>query len=84
MRRRCHPEILQEVIVQQIRLERIKQAQEEENWIADLKTYLIGDVNKLKAAELKSSALIAPDYEVDQSGLLFFCPRSAAQSDDRT
>ena len=42
MRRRCHPEILQEAIVQQVRLERIKQAQEEEKWIDDLITDLIG------------------------------------------
>ena len=69
MRSRCHPEILQEAIVQQICLERIKQAQEEEKWIADLKTYPIGDVTKLKAEEIMSSALIAPDYEVDQSEL---------------
>lgn len=55
VRRRCQPEILQEVIVQQVRLECVKQTQEEDKWIADLKTYLIGDVAKLKAEELNTS-----------------------------
>ena len=32
---------------------------------------------------MKTTALITPDYEVDQDGLLFFCPRSTP-ADDRT
>ena len=83
-RRRCQPRILQEEVVQQIRINHIKQVQDEENWISSLKTYLVGDVAKLSAAEVKVCALIAPDYEVDQSGLLFFCPRSATEAEDRT
>ena len=63
VRRHCQPEILQEVIVQQVRLDRILKAQGEEKWIADLKTYLIGDVATLSAEELKFSAIIAPDYD---------------------
>ena len=39
---------------------------------------------RLSAAEVKFCALIAPDYEVDQSALLFFCTRSAIQLEDRT
>uniref|UniRef100_A0AAV1VN60 Integrase catalytic domain-containing protein n=1 Tax=Peronospora matthiolae TaxID=2874970 RepID=A0AAV1VN60_9STRA len=39
---------------------------------------------KLSADEAKMCALIAPDYEVDQSGLLFLCPRSNTEVDDRT
>ena len=74
---------MQKSIVQQVRLDRILKAQEEEKCIADLKTYLIGDVATLSAEELKVSAVIAPDYEVDRSGLLLFCPRSANRSDDR-
>ena len=70
--------------MQQIRIGRIKQAQDEENWISSLKIYLVGDVAKLSAAEAEVYTLIAPDYEVDQSGLLFFCPRSATEAEGRT
>ena len=47
VRRRQQPESMQEETVQQLRIERIRQAQEEESWIAKLKEYLIGDVNSL-------------------------------------
>ena len=46
-------------------MDRIKQAQDEENWISCLKTYLVGDVARLSVAKAKVCALIAPDYEVD-------------------
>ena len=82
-RRHCQPEVLQEEVVQQVRIDRIRQAQDEERWIASLKTYLIGDVAKLKAEEAKICGRLAPDYEVDQSGLLLFCPRSTAKPEDR-
>ena len=81
MRRRREPELLQEEVIQRIRIERIKQAQEEEVWIRNLKLYLTGDPAQLSAAEAKIAACIAPDYNVDESGLLFFCPRSAAVND---
>ena len=69
--------------MQQIRIDLIKQVLDEEYWIPTLKIYLGGDVAKLKAAEAKVYALIAPDYEVDQKRLLFFCPRSASEAEDR-
>ena len=47
VRRRRYPNVLQEEVVQQIRIERIKQSQEEESWIANLKEFLIGDITKL-------------------------------------
>ena len=75
---------LREEVVQQIRIGRIKQAQDEENGISSLKIYLVGDVAKFSVAEAKVCTLIAPDYKVDQSGLLFFCPRSATEAEDRT
>ena len=84
MSKHCQPEILQEVIVQQVLLDRILKAQEEEKWTADLKTNWIGNVATLSTEEVQISALIASDYEIDHSGLLFFCPRSASRSDDRT
>ena len=37
----------------------------------------------LNAREAMIGALIAPEYEVDQSGLFFFCPRAAARSEYR-
>ena len=67
-RRHCQPEVLQEEVVQQVRIDRIRQAQDEERWIASLKTYLIGDVAKLKAEEAKICGRLAPDYEVDKAG----------------
>ena len=39
---------------------------------------------RLSAAKTKVFSLIEPDYEVDQSGLPFYCPRSATESEDRT
>ena len=74
-RRRGLPKKIQEEIVRQVRIERIKQAQGEESWIANLKKFLIGDITKLSIEEAKPCAHIASDYEVDESGLLFFCLR---------
>ena len=82
-RKRQKPEFLQEEVVQQMRIERITQAQEEESWIVNLKDYLVGDLTQLNAEDAKSCARIAPDYEVDENGLLFFSPRSSKGSDDR-
>ena len=83
VRRRRSPEVMQEEVVQRIRIERIKQAQEEESWIANLKEFLIGDITKLSIKEAKLCARIALDYEVDESGLLIFCPRSTEDSYSR-
>ena len=41
-RSRGRPEVLREEMVQQIRMERIKQPQEEEGSIVNLKNYLVG------------------------------------------
>ena len=70
--------------MQQIRIGRIKQAQDEESWVSSLRIYLVGDVGRLSATEARVCILIAPDYEIDQSVLLFFCPRSTTKSEDRT
>ena len=83
VRRRRSPEVIQEDVVQRIRIERIKQAQEEESWIANLNEFLIGDITKLSIKEAKLCAEIAFDYEVDESGLLFFCPRSTEDPESR-
>ena len=44
VRRRQSPELLQEEIVLQVRIEIIKQAQEEKKWIVNLNKFLIGDI----------------------------------------
>ncbi|GMF25338.1 unnamed protein product [Phytophthora fragariaefolia] len=76
-------EVLQEPLVQRMRMERIGRAQDEEKWIVDLKKYLTGDVRKLTSTEAKSCAKIAEDYEVDEAGLLFYCPPSKQSCEDR-
>ena len=82
-RRRGLPKKLQEEIVRQVRIERIKQAQGEESWIANLKKFLIGDITKLSIEEAKLCARIASEYEVHESGQLSFCPRSIEDPDSR-
>ena len=49
VRRRSHSRYMQADIVQQMRIDRIKQAQDEECWMSDLKTYLIGEASNLTA-----------------------------------
>ena len=72
-KRRRSPEVLQEKFVRQVIIEGIKQAQEEEKWIANLKEFLIGDITKLSVVEANLCTNIASEYEVDDSGL-FFAP----------
>ena len=83
IRRRKALTIMQKGIIQQMRLERIKQAQDEESWIASLKLYLVRVVIEMDTAEAKASAVIAPDYMVDEGGLLYFCSQTAANPSDR-
>ncbi|POM70381.1 Reverse transcriptase, partial [Phytophthora palmivora] len=81
--RRSQPKVLEEPMVQRMRCTRIRQAQEEEKWIADLKAYLNGDGKNLAPADAKSCAKIASDYEVDENDLLFFCPKTVQRDEDR-
>ena len=74
MRRSEAYTIIREDVIQQVRLDRIKQAQDEESWIANLKLYLDGDVTELGATETKYSAVIVPGYVVDEGGLLYYLP----------
>ncbi|OWZ04049.1 reverse transcriptase [Phytophthora megakarya] len=69
---------MEESIIQRIRYQRIRQGQDEEKWIADLKKYLDGEVSALTAEEAKTCSKIAANYEVDENGLLFFCPKGEA------
>ncbi|POM59969.1 LOW QUALITY PROTEIN: reverse transcriptase [Phytophthora palmivora] len=82
-RKKCRPQVLQEEIVQRMRMERISRAQDEEKWIIDLKAYLRGDVRELTSAEAKSCSKIADRYETDESGLLFYFPPTKQFDEDR-
>ena len=84
VRRRQPPEPMRKEIVQQIRIGRIKQSQEEEIWIVKLKEYPIGDVDRLDNEEAKLCSQIAPDYEVKESEMLFFCPITADSAKEST
>uniref|UniRef100_H3H5Y4 Uncharacterized protein n=1 Tax=Phytophthora ramorum TaxID=164328 RepID=H3H5Y4_PHYRM len=82
-RSRRVPRVLQEAIVQRIRSERITQAQDEEQWIANMKSYLRGEVTDLSSTDAKSCAKTACDYELDESGLLLYCPTTPRSDEDR-
>ncbi|POM80706.1 LOW QUALITY PROTEIN: Reverse transcriptase [Phytophthora palmivora] len=81
--KKCRPQMLQEEIVQRMRIERISRAQDEEKWIADLKAYLRGDVQDLTSTEAKSCSKIADRYETDESGLLFYFLPTKQSDEDR-
>ena len=66
-----------------MRLDRIKQAKDEESRIANLNYYLVVHVMELGATEEKSSAVIASVYVVNEDGLSYFFPRSATNPGDR-
>ncbi|KAG3069596.1 hypothetical protein PI125_g23174 [Phytophthora idaei] len=77
------PQILQEDYVKGFRIDRIRQAQDEEAWIAGLKKYLVGELRDLDQGEAKSYSLIATDYETDLNDLLFYCPPTKRTDEDR-
>ncbi|OWY99447.1 reverse transcriptase [Phytophthora megakarya] len=83
-RQRRTPKAMEESIIQRIRWQRIRQAQEEEWLIADLKRYLDGEVSFLTAEEAKACSKIAANYEVDENRLLFFCPRHCNEAKTAT
>ncbi|ETM30833.1 hypothetical protein L914_21492, partial [Phytophthora nicotianae] len=76
-------EVLQLDVVQRIRADRILRAQNEEKWIANLKAYLSGGLEDLDADEARACSKIAGDYDVDDGGLLLYCPRAGRDDGDR-
>ncbi|GMF35588.1 unnamed protein product [Phytophthora fragariaefolia] len=68
------PEVLGEEIVRELRISRLRQAQDEESWISGLKTYLTGRIQRLTQDEVKSYSKISMDYDVDLNDLLYYCP----------
>ncbi|OWZ05873.1 LOW QUALITY PROTEIN: reverse transcriptase [Phytophthora megakarya] len=77
------PDSLREEVVRELRIERIRQAQDEESWILDLKKYLVGKIRDLTQEDAKIFGSIAMNYEVDQSDLLFYCPTTKEAAADR-
>ncbi|ETP28422.1 hypothetical protein F442_22284, partial [Phytophthora nicotianae P10297] len=76
-------EVLQLDVVQSIRTDRILRAQNEEKWIANIKAYLSGDLENLDAGEARACRKIADEYDVDDGGLLLYCPRAGRDDGDR-
>ena len=77
------PEILQEEVVQRVRIERVRAAQDEEMWIRDLKTYLRGDWSGLTANVVSTCGKMAMNYALDEDDLLLYCPYSGTNDEDR-
>ncbi|OWZ18405.1 reverse transcriptase, partial [Phytophthora megakarya] len=77
------PDSLREEVVRELRIERIRQAEDEESWISGLKKYLVGEIRDLTQEDAKVFGSIAMNYEVDQSDLLFYCPITKEAAADR-
>ncbi|OWZ19065.1 reverse transcriptase [Phytophthora megakarya] len=69
---RRHPEAWKEIQVQRLRLDRVRTAQDEEIWIANLKKFLSEDISELSKQE-----------EVGESGLLYYHARGDESTEDR-
>lgn len=62
VRTHFRPKVLQEELVRDLRIDSIREAQDEEAWISGLKKYLSGAVKDLGQAEARSCSGIANDY----------------------
>ncbi|KAE8973819.1 hypothetical protein PR002_g26084 [Phytophthora rubi] len=82
-RRGRSPEVLEELVVQRLRLDRIRVAQDEEVWIVNLKKYLRGDVVDLSRREVKNCQKLAPQHEEGESGLLYYQSRNDDSAEGR-
>ncbi|OWY94445.1 LOW QUALITY PROTEIN: reverse transcriptase, partial [Phytophthora megakarya] len=77
------PSSLREEVVRELRIERIRQAHDEESWIMGLKKYMIGEIQDMTQEEAKMFGSIAMNYEVDQLDLLFYCLTTKETAADR-
>ncbi|GMF35715.1 unnamed protein product [Phytophthora fragariaefolia] len=66
------PEALQELVVQRLRLDRVRTAQDQERWIANLKRYMCGELGSLSKRKAKDYRDIAPQYAERESGPLYY------------
>ncbi|OWZ11305.1 LOW QUALITY PROTEIN: reverse transcriptase [Phytophthora megakarya] len=69
--------------LRELRIERIRLAQDEESWISRLKKYLVIEIRDLTQEDAKVFGSIATNYEVDQSDLLSYCPTTREAAADR-
>ncbi|OWZ04076.1 LOW QUALITY PROTEIN: reverse transcriptase [Phytophthora megakarya] len=74
---------MQEDLIREMGVDRIKRAQEEGVWITGMKKYLSGAIADLTEAEARSYGKIAADYEVGEQDLLFYCSPTPRSGDDR-
>ncbi|OWZ03167.1 reverse transcriptase, partial [Phytophthora megakarya] len=63
LRSGSNPPVLCEEVIRELRIERIRQGQDEEAWIHGLKKYLTGEVRDLTQEEARSCRSIAMNYE---------------------
>ncbi|OWZ10245.1 reverse transcriptase, partial [Phytophthora megakarya] len=77
------PDVLQELVVQRIRLDRVRVAQEEELWISNLKQFLEGNIGELSKREVRDCVKLASQYEVGESGLPYYHVRGNESAEDR-
>ena len=76
-------ETMNNEVVQQLRVDRIRKAQEEEGWMRDLKAYLNGNWGDLSVESARLCSKMSEYYEIIEEGLLVYCPRSRSEWDDR-
>ncbi|ETL42424.1 hypothetical protein L916_06765, partial [Phytophthora nicotianae] len=65
------------------RTDRVLRAQNEEKWFVKLKAYLSGNLESLDAGEARACSKIAGDYDVDDGGMLLYCPSAGRDDGDR-
>ncbi|OWZ06398.1 LOW QUALITY PROTEIN: reverse transcriptase [Phytophthora megakarya] len=75
--------VMQEDLIREMRVDRIKRDQEEEVWIAGMKKYLSGSIAAPHSSRSRSYDKIAADYEADEQDLFFYCPSAPRSGDDR-
>ncbi|OWZ22837.1 LOW QUALITY PROTEIN: hypothetical protein PHMEG_0002391 [Phytophthora megakarya] len=83
VRSESNPPVLCEEVIRDIRIERIRQAYDDEPWIHGVKIYLAGEVRDLTQEEARTYGSIAMNHEVDQHDLIFYCPTTKKSTADR-
>lgn len=68
----------------QIRVDRLRQSQNEERWIVNLKNFVKGEVGSLSTREAEDCSKIVADYDVSPEDLLYFISKHRRrEGDDR-
>lgn len=66
----------------ELRLKRLKVAQDEERWILGVKHFIQGDLTTLDAATMKEGGKVAGRFVVDEVDLLHYFPDHAATASE--